>query len=654
MGEVPGPVTRPLPSARGAVSALLGLAAAAAGLSAQEPPDTIQVPPDSLQVPVDSAQVTDSLQVPGDTVPVPDSLATDTVPIIILPVFAEGKPAGWGNGVWEWGPEDLLTTRAVSVLELLDQVPGLVLHRGGDYAQPVAVSGFGGAGGRLRIIWDGIELPAMESGVPDLARIGLGGVGRVRVTRRLGETRVELFTRIWNEHRPYTVIEAGTGDLDTNVFRGTFVDAQRLRGSLGVSLDRLDTDGPDRSQPGTISGAWLRYALHFNDRGGFQVQYRRMTSRRGDIYFPDRLTQTDWAARLRYQLGFGLLSEAYVASSGLKGDEEIAEGDTTQIGRIPGRSQVGLRLGWQGSGFWIDGDYRRQGGRGWPEQVLEARAGVDGRRWGGLEGTFRSETWTDTGGTGVLRLSAWSPDLFGFSVFGEWEDGSTGVPDIGYGRTRYDDPLDPGTIIVDSVTVPHVTERSGYRVGARFARGGIDLGAARLRVESDSLVPLGLPMDAEGVVLPGGERQGWEAYGTLPLWPRGVGIAGGLEIWDEIEGEEWRYLPRRSWRGELRFHRTFLPSGNLEVRAAVGVRGRDGMQVPLIQEPDVDDPPDAILLQSVPYYQSWFFHLNIRILTVRAFLRAENLANRLENQDYPGVMLTGLRTMYGIRWTLFN
>jgi hypothetical protein len=78
------------------------------------------------------------------------------------------------------------------------------------------------------------------------------------------------------------------------------------------------------------------------------------------------------------------------------------------------------------------------------------------------------------------------------------------------------------------------------------------------------------------------------------------------------------------------------------------------MQVPLIQEPDVGDPPDGLLLQSVPYYQSWFFHLNVRVLTVRAFLRAENLANRLENQDYPGALLPGLRTMYGIRWTLFN
>jgi hypothetical protein len=577
------------------------------------------------------------------------------VPVFVLPVFPQGKPEGWETGVWVWEAEELLTTSAINLLELLEQVPGLVPLRGGDYAQPVAVSGFGGAGGRLRVIWDGIELPAMESGVPDLARIGLGGVGRVRVTRRLGETLVELSTWVTDESRPYSVIEAGTGDLDTNVFRGTFVDAQRLRGSLGVSLDRLDTDGPDRQQQGTVSGAWIRYALHFGNRGGFQVQYRRMTSRRGgDLYFPSRLTQTDWAARLRLQFVPGLLAETFVASSGLKGDEELQEGDTTRIGEIPGKSQVGVRLGIERSAFWVDGSYRVQGGRGWAERVLEGRGGLNGGRWGGIEGAYRAETWPTVDQTSVIRATAWSPDLLGLRVFGEWEDGNLGVPDIGISRTRFGEATDSSTVIVDSVTVPRVTERTGYRVGARFARWGLDLGGARVRIEADSLVPLGLPMDADGVVLPGGTREGWEFHGSIPLWPRGFSVNGGLQMWDEVEGEEWRYVPRRVWRGELRFHRTFLETGNLEVISSVGVRGRDPMQVPFFEDPGEGEPTDPLVLQSVPYYQSWYFYLNIRVLTVRAFLRAENLAGRLENQDYPGAILPGIRTMYGIRWTLFN
>jgi hypothetical protein len=56
----------------------------------------------------------------------------------------------------------------------------------------------------------------------------------------------------------------------------------------------------------------------------------------------------------------------------------------------------------------------------------------------------------------------------------------------------------------------------------------------------------------------------------------------------------------------------------------------------------------------VPFYQSWNAHLMIRVVTVRLFLRWENLFLRQNNQDLPGRLLPTTRVMYGVRWTLRN
>ena len=66
------------------------------------------------------------------------------------------------------------------------------------------------------------------------------------------------------------------------------------------------------------------------------------------------------------------------------------------------------------------------------------------------------------------------------------------------------------------------------------------------------------------------------------------------------------------------------------------------------------DDEEPVRLAAVPFYQNWWASLNIRIVTVRAYLRIENMQNRLENQDYPGRLLPGFRTVYGLRWVMMN
>ena len=77
-----------------------------------------------------------------------------------------------------------------------------------------------------------LEEMALDGSVPDLAQIPLPGMAVVEVARTGGETRILLTTLQATLPEPVSTIEAGTGDLDTNVFRGTFVHPNAFGGGL--------------------------------------------------------------------------------------------------------------------------------------------------------------------------------------------------------------------------------------------------------------------------------------------------------------------------------------------------------------------------------------------------------------------------------------
>ncbi|MFW5904972.1 MAG: hypothetical protein ACOCUZ_02025, partial [bacterium] len=162
----------------------------------------------------------------------------------------------------------------------------------------------------------------------------------------------------------------------------------------------------------------------------------------------------------------------------------------------------------------------------------------------------------------------------------------------------------------------------------------------------DSLLPMGLPFDREGLAVPGGPRSGVEAAARLPLDRvlQGLALEGEAQFWSQAP--EWRYAPRRSYQAQVRFHDVFLDTRNLEVWSEIGVRGRDGMPVPFADE--AQEPA------RVPFGQSWYARLQIRVVSVRVFVLWENFTLRDSNQDLPGRILPQTRAMYGVRWTLWN
>ena len=610
-----------------------------------------------------------------DTLPRPDSLQAveDTIPqeeadsgvIRVLPRLLDPHPIGFHTGIWEWDRDDLLTSRSLTLANLLAEIPGVLPIRAGDYGMPVAVTAFAVGAGRVRVFIDGVEMLPLEGGTTDLTRIGLGGMEVVRVRRSAGGVRVDMETLVPDDPRPYSLVEAGTGDLSTNLFRGTFAHPSALGGSVSLALERLDTQGPGGGEPGSLSGAWVRYSYLRGKDAGVAVDFRRMSSGRGELQSPASVTRTDWTVRSRVRLTEGVVAEGFIAQASLKAEEA-----DTFLFKNESRGQWGGRLSVDRERVWGTLAARRLGVEGLPDWEVEAEIGTDLWGYGGVSASLARERWS-TGKAGRNHIRLWTEPLYGLSAFAEIEGGQRGIPYLplpdpvsdttGDGTEPPTDGAEEGPTIV-----PRMVDRSATRFGAQFQWHGLSLSGARLSFEADSIHSLGLVPDAGGVTLPGGTRTGYEVSGRVPLLADGLSLVGSYQWWDplevqipegEVPGEgsdepaPWPYLPERIWKGSVSYHNTFRPSGNLEIWADIGVQGRDGMALSLL-DPE-GDPTDQTLL-TVPWYQSWYGRLQIRVVTVHVFILWENFTLRTENQDYPGRVLPATRVLYGVRWTLWN
>jgi len=648
------PAARPAARARHAASVLPVLFAVCAALgaplltggggepllAAQEPPDTL--PPDTVAPPGE----------PPDTVG-----SSDSVVVRNLPDLETGAPAkGMTTGVWTWNREDLLSTSALTLAELLDRVPGVLPLKGGDYGTPTAVTAFGVGGGRVRVYWDGFEILPMDGGVVDLSRVGLGGLDQIRMERGLGELRIELKSQEPHDPRARSTVEAGTGDLDTNNFRGTFIDPDGLGGTLGLFLERIDTRGPRGDEAGNRTGGGARYFRHFGERAALGVELRNSASETSltDL-FPGDVTRTDWLIRGRARLADSVVAQAFWGRSTIDG-EPVS-------GRAPiegTRSQFGGGVKLRTQGFWLDGVARFFGDPELPSSTIELDVGFSAPRMGGIAAGWNRDAWPSEGAS-RLELSGWTRPLYGVSLFASYEDGARGTRvfplDAPDSPEDPEDPENPAQQQEEPATPPppthRITERTGLRVGANLSLGPVELTAAWLRVEADSLLPFGLHTDRAGVAVEGGEWTGVELstrIGLTFLPGEGFYFYGSAQEWDG----EARYLPERSYRAGLGFQQRFLESENFELWANAGVRERSSMLVPLVDPEGVPGMGDGPGLQRVPFYQSWDGFFQLRIVSVRIWARFENFTAREGLQDFPGRVQPFTRATFGVRWTFWN
>lgn len=639
---------------------------APAGAWAQEPPDTVRVVPDSILADslASDSLMSDSLLAAallGDTLEV-DSLAVDT-----LPLFDLGAPAHPDAGVWEWNQEQLLWAPGFTLADLLRDVPGLWLLRTGDYGAPATTAGFGT--GRLRVRVDGVEWTAYEGGVIDLAQVPLAGLRSVRVRRGVGGTTIDLYSLRPDDARAYSVIEAGTGDLQTNLFRGTFLLPGALGGTLTGVLERVDTQGDRGEEPGALTGLWLRYTYTHGRRGGFELDYRSRTATQ-ELFVPNEFSRSDLTFRGRYRLAEGVVASAHYTSTSSEGLGGLAADTITGEALAvegEGVTQLGADLSIRRGPAWGRAAFRSFSGVGVPSSAFDVDVGVAEERWGGAAVELARQAW-EGASTTRTGLRAWTTDRYGVYGFFEVDRGETGIPFVplvGGGLVQLDStgvavPVAPSLRIQD----PTATR---FGLGGRFKRAEVE--AARLSVEADSVQPLGLPTDRGPYAAPGGKRSGVELRARIPLLLLdGLDFLGSAVRWDAPEDggvDPWPYLPTFSYDARLHYRNTFLPTENFELLTVLGIRERDPMTVftaiDTLAAPVADpDPPvegESSLvpsITSVPFFQSWYARLEIRIVSLRVFVEWENLTLRDANQDFVDRVLPRTRAMYGVRWTLRN
>lgn len=636
------------------------------------PVSAVAQDPDSLAArgdttPADSTQVADSVGI--DSLAADTVSATDSIPAPpVLPSLPDPAPDGYLTGIWEWDRTELMGSRAQTLWELLADIPGLVSVRSGDYGAAATVFPAGYSGGGLRLYYDGAEHLPLEGSVPDLSRIPVSGLGGVRVVRRPGGLEVHLARDEHTDTRPMTLIEAGTGDLDTNLLRATFSFPRALGGKTAVALERLDTEG--RETPGAATGGWLRYSLHRGDGAGLSVDVQRMGSNR-DVFTaaPGNVSRTDWTLQGRLAPATGLLAEVWTTGASVAVDDSLEAFAYT----AEPRGQTGLRFSVAGRGVWGRATARYNEGEGVVDRELMAEISAVSSRWGGVAARSRRESWDGRNGSS-FDVSAWVTPISYVALFAEHGSGARSVPFLKPlpppvdsteaapdTATMEPDSADIAPDSADAGPAARFSDRGGSRLGMRLAWRDIALTGAVVEVRADSIWPTQLLFDRGGIVLPQPQRRGIELTGRVPLWPDGLFLLGEVQLWEPEDSTAVGslYFPEHQYRGSFTFHKRYFPTGNLEVWVDVGARGRAEMTVPQpdgsqgLQSQGQGGDPSAVP-SVVPFYQDWYLRLQIRVLDLHIFATVENVTYRQNNQDVPGRLLPITRGFYGVRWTFWN
>ena len=191
----------------------LGLVAGALLYAAAAPAFAQIVPPPASEIPIPVKPKTDS----G-----PDSARTDSIK---PPIGRFADPVLYETGPqYEWNREQLFATGALSLIDLLDRIPGVTTFRSGWLATPQTAM-HNGDFRRVRVFYDGLEIDNLDSrtgGVLDLSNIPLWSLEHLSIERSAGELRI--YIRSWrvNNTDPYTRVDVSTGNEETNLYRAFY------------------------------------------------------------------------------------------------------------------------------------------------------------------------------------------------------------------------------------------------------------------------------------------------------------------------------------------------------------------------------------------------------------------------------------------------
>lgn len=606
-----------------------------AALAAQVP-DTLRTPPrrlppqlpDSLRRPIPTDTMGRILPVGGDTVPA-DTLGP---PPPTLPDIDPLGPVSWARGVWEWDREALRRLPALSLMGLLERLPGVVPLRADILNQAESGALFGAAGGAIRYVIDGYELDPLVAPTFDASRLPLLAFDRIRVERWVTGITVRAETVSPDHPRSRSIVEAGTGDYGVNLFRGLFLAPAVLGGPLALGFERLGSDGVIPAGGSNHLAGWVKWSW-IRDSAGIQLEYRQSDMDRSGVSTGLVGARRDWAVRARATRG-GVIGEVYGGASTMEdelGDVVLREGSPQAGLRLASTLDVPLPLD-------VRAAVRLRGHPRLPAQEIELGFRARPVPLLALEGEAVQGWWPGGEGSGHWGARAQAGPLLGVMAFGELSRGrSLFGGEAGLRLPAANDSL--------SVAVA----RDGARVGLEGRWGGLLVGGAAIRSAADTSLSLGLRTEPRFVRMPAVDVAGFEIMTRIPTGWRPLSLQGWYV---RLDAPGQLYVPEHQWRAGVVYHHSPLPSDNLEIylRAEHQFRGRMPVPAPL----EEGTPGGGPALTEVLSYRATNLELTIRVITLRAFLRWENVRHRRNQQDLAGFLLPGQRILYGVKWDFLN
>jgi hypothetical protein len=571
----------------------------------------------------------------ADTAQAPPQDSVRPIPQLAKHYFDPAN--GFTNGIWYWSRDSLMLEAPVTLGDLLERIPGVLTLRAGYYVQPEAATALGAVGNRLEIWLDGYILDPLFESSYDVTKLELANIESVRVERRMGMMRVHIETLMPADTRAYSLVEAAVGEPNANLFRGVFLVPRLFFGPLGLSIDRIDTDGLNRTEPADQFAGWAKWSYVRPGGSGVQVEFRRMsTDRDPSSPYVAKFLRDDLIVRGRLHLFSGLVAEVFGGKSSLGVDTVTTTADNDSIPRVDTENiQFGGRASFVSKVFWARGSFRLRDHEFLPSTQLDASAGG---RFNMLSAAaeFTQTAWRGASSAAELTLRAEAGPFRGFRVFGESTTSERGVPFLAG--------------VADTARKAVITRYEGLRAGAQVEWRGVVAAGALLKATTNFSTTLGLPFDQGRQLTFGADASGWEVMGRVPVpWIKGLFAQGTITDW--YSGNVSLYMPTRIYRGGAELHTLPLKSGNLEVLGRLEVVHRGNMLVPNFEPPAPgEDPETEIALAPI---QSIDAYLQIRIFAVRAFLRWEDLAAR-RVAEIAGRNLPGQRLFYGVKWQFWN
>ena len=609
------------------------------------------IPRDTLRVPIPPGQL------PADTFinnAARDSARADSLlllPAPNLPELIRPAAGGWWESVYEWNEAELSRFNGLTLLDLLERVPGLIATRTGGYGRPAGLSAFGRGGGRLRVFRDGIELDALSAADLDIQLLPLAAIAGVRVERRLTETQIYLTSFTLPDRRPFSYIEAATGDPDVRFLRGVFARTFGETVTFLGGVDVADTDGFGRNQNFGINSLFTRLTWLLTPRIGLSGHYRQTTIDRFGSPFVEVATRREARVQALLQPSPGFAVEGWAGMGWRKAEEGDSLGADLRSG------QAGARIGIEGARAGLEATARArwgEGGYAGPGLLATVRGDLRPAERLSATGIARLFSVDGVSGTeleGGVRLGL----VGGLSVFGSAAIGERPVAFLGDTlvqipgvRLRVQNlqlRLEPAPVSSRVLTFPVVTSGStALRAGAEWRGGSAGLGAAAIASGESTWLPFSAAFDTIDTIRPVAAASGIEAYGfaRIPVLPlpllRRARLGAWYTEWLETGGRP--FLPTREGRAALEFHEVYR-EGNFEPTLRLELVHRGSSIGP------TGVAANAYTLASA--------FLQLRIINVRIFVTAGNVLAERDAADVPGFRLPPIPYfIYGVRWFFQN